>query len=93
MNGSISWILDEIIKEIEPSEYSDTQNVVILPLSNDPFASDDEEGDDDIGLSGNINLAVDVSGIVKIYTDGSDNTNGSNDYGLHEPYPKAEKRK
>ena len=40
--------------------------MVLLPPSNDPFASDEEEGDDDIGLSGNINLLVDVSGIVKI---------------------------
>ena len=56
------------------------------------FASD-EKGDDDIGLSGNINLPVDVSGIVKIHIDGSDDTGVSNDDGLDEPYPKADKRK
>ena len=38
---------------------------------NDSFASDDEESDDDVGLSGNIHLPVDVSGIVEIHTDGS----------------------
>ena len=54
------------------------------------FASD-EKGDDDIGLSVNINLPVDASGIVKIHTDGSDDTGVSNDDGLDEPYPKAER--
>ena len=50
------------IKEIETNDYLDTQNVVMLPPSNEPFASD-EEGGDDIGLSGNINLPVDVRDI------------------------------
>ena len=95
MNGNISSILDEIIKETETNDYLDTQNVVLFPPSNDPFASDEEEGGDDIGLSGNINLPVDVSGIVEIYLDiyGSDDTDMSNDNGLDEPYPKADKRK
>ena len=50
-------------------------------------------GDDDIDLSANINLPVDVSGTVKIHTDGSDDTSVSNDDGLDEPYPKPDKRK
>ena len=93
MNGSIFSILDEIIKEIEANGYSDTQNVVLVPPSNDLFASDKEECDDDIGLSGNINLPVDVSGIVKIHSDGSDDTDVSNNNDLDEPYLKANKRK
>ena len=55
MNGNISSILDEISKEIEANDFLNTQNVVLLPPSNYPFASDEKEGDDDIGLSGNIN--------------------------------------
>ena len=55
---------------------------MLLTPSNDPFASDEEEGDDDIGLSGNISLQVDVSGIVKSHTDGSDDTDASNNDGL-----------
>ena len=39
--------------------------MVLLTSSNDPFASDEEEGDDDVGLSGNTGLQVDVNGIVK----------------------------
>ena len=43
----------------------------MIPPCNDPFASDEEESGDDIGLSGNIHLPVDVSGIFEIHTDGS----------------------
>lgn len=69
MNLNISSILDEIIKEIKANDYSSTQNVVLLLPSNNSLASDEEEVDDDVGLSGNINLPVDVSGIVNIHTD------------------------
>ena len=65
---------------------------MLLPLSNDQFALNEEE-EDDIGLSGNINLLeYQLSGIVKSYTDGYDDTDGKNDNGLDEPYPK-DKRK
>ena len=67
--------------------------MVLLPPSNDPFASDEEEGDDDIDFSGNINLPVDVCGIVKIHTDSFDEADGSNDNGLDELYRKIDKRK
>ena len=67
--------------------------MALLPPSNNSFASDEEEGNDDIGLSGNINLPVDLSGIVKIHTDGSDDTDVTNDDGLDELYPKIDKRK
>ena len=67
--------------------------MVLLTPYNDPFASDEEEGDDDIGLSGNISLQVDVSGIVKSHTDGSDDTDASNNDGLDKPYPKADERR
>ena len=64
---------------------------MLLPSSNDQFALNEEE-EDDIGLSGNINLLVDVSGIVKSYTDGYDDTDGKNDDGLDEPYPKDRRK-
>ena len=95
MNWNISSILDESIKEIETNDYLDTQNVVLLPPSNDPFTSDEEEGADDIGLSGNINLPINVSGIAEVYVDidGSDDIDMSNDNGLDEPYPNADQRR
>ena len=46
-----------------------TQDVVLLPPANDPYASDKEEGDDDIGLAGNINLPSDITGAVEIHRD------------------------
>ena len=84
------------LRRLKPTnDYLDTQSVVLLPPSNDLFAADEEKVGDGIGLSGNINLPVDVSGIIKIYIDidDSDDTDMSNDDGLDQPYPKADKRK
>ena len=66
MNGNISSILDEIIKEIEANDFSYTRNVVLLPPSNYPFASDEKEGDpagtrhlqDILGLSWNCLVSI-----------------------------------
>ena len=44
---------------------TDSQGVVLLPPPNDPYASDEEVGDDDVGLVGNIDLPADVTEILK----------------------------
>ena len=69
MNRNIFSTLDEVIEEIEGKNYRANPDVVLVPPSNDPFASDEEEGDDDIGLTGNINLPLDVSGTIEIHND------------------------
>lgn len=61
--------LDEAIEDIEGCEYSGPPDVVLLPPANDPYASHEEEGDDDIGLAGNINLPSDVTGAAEIHRD------------------------
>ena len=73
--------LDEAIEDIKGGEYSGPQDVVLLLPANDPYASDEEEGDDDIGLAGNINLPSDVTGAVEIHRDNeeSDEDESSND--------------
>ena len=43
------------------------QDLVLLPPSNDQYASDEEVGDDDIGLTGNIELPSDVTGNVEVH--------------------------
>ena len=43
------------------------QDLVILPPTNDQCASDKEVGDGNIGLTGNINLATYVTGIVEVH--------------------------
>ena len=54
----------------------------MLPPANDPYALDEEEGDDDIGLAENISLlSADVTGAVETHRDNeeSDDDESSND--------------
>ena len=51
----------------------DVADVVILPPDNDLYASDEEVGDDDIGIAGNLDLPGDVSGAVEIHATEFDN--------------------
>ena len=84
--------LDEAIEDIEGGEYSGPQDVVLLPPANDPYASDEAEGDD-IGLAGNINLPSDVTGAVKIHRDDEKNDNDeSSDDGNGQSKRKMNKR-
>ena len=74
MERNIFETLSEAIDEFESSAFRGYQDIVMLPPSNDPFTSDEEDGDDDIGLAGNLNLPADVSGAVEIhhrYNDGN----------------------
>ena len=91
MNRNIFEILDAAIEEIEANNYLDTQDVVLLPPCDDPFASDEEEGDDDIGLAGNINLPTDVSGTVELQTKDS-NVDSDSDDNNEQPQAKGNKR-
>ena len=86
--------LDEAIEDIDGGEYSGPQDLVLLPPANDPYASDEEEGDDDIGLAGNINLPSDVTGAVEIHRDNeeSDDDESSNE-GNEQSKRKRNKRK
>ena len=63
MERNIFDTLDAAIENIVDDDYVGPQDVVLLPPSNDLYASDEEEGDDDIGLAGNLNLPSDVTGI------------------------------
>ena len=57
--------LAEAIEDIEDREGE--HDVVLLPPANDPYASDEEVGDDDIGFAGNLDLPADVAGAVEIH--------------------------
>ena len=69
MERNIFDALDETIEDNEGDEYSGPQDVVLLPPANDSDASDEEEGDDNIRLAGNINLPSNVTGAVEIHRD------------------------
>ena len=91
MNRNIFSTLDEVIEEIESNNYTSTPDVVLLPPSNDPYASDEEEGDDDVGLAGNINLPGDVSGAIEVHN--YDDSFDDSDNDETEPQPKGNRRK
>ena len=63
MERNIFDTLDAAIENLVDDDYVGPQDVVLLPPSNDLYASDEEEGDDDIELAGNLNLPSDVTGI------------------------------
>ena len=71
MERNIFDTLDEAIEDIEGGEYSGPQVAALRK----------EEGDDDIGLAGNINLSSDVTGAVEIHRgdEESDDDERSND--------------
>ena len=43
------------------------QDLLLLPLPNDQYASDEEVGYDDIGIADNIDLPDDVTGVVEVH--------------------------
>ena len=95
MGRNIFDTLDEAIEHIQGGEYSGPQDVVLVPPANDPYALDEEEGDDDIGLAENISLpSADVTGAVETHRDNeeSDDDESSND-GNGQSKQKCNKRK
>ena len=75
MERNVFETLSEAIDEFESSTFRAYQDIVMLPPSNDPFTSDEEDGDDDIGLAGNLNLPADVSGAIEIHHRCNDGNN------------------
>ena len=53
--------------------------VILPPWYPNGYAMDEEEGDDDIGLAGNLNLPNDVAGEIELMYDNSDNEIDSDD--------------
>ena len=52
------------------------QDLVLLPPPNYQYTSDKEVGDDDIGLTGNIDLPTDVTGVVEVHCANVDSDDG-----------------
>ena len=67
MERDIFDTLDAAVENIVDDDYTGPQDVVLLPPSNDPYASDEEEGDNDTGLAGNLNLLSDVTRTIEIH--------------------------
>ena len=67
MERNIFDTLDKAIENTEGGKYSAPQDVVLFPPANDLYASDEDEGDDDIGLARIIDLSSDVTGAVEIH--------------------------
>ena len=51
MEINIFETLSKAIDEFESSAFRSDQDIVLLPPSNHSFASDEEDGDDDIGFA------------------------------------------
>ena len=79
MERNIFDTLDAAIENIVDDDYVGPEDVVLLPPSNDPYASDEEERDDDIGLAGNLNLPPDVTGTIEIHTKADEDDVPAND--------------
>ena len=75
MERNIFQTLAEAIAEAE--DHDGIVDAVILPPSNNGYATDEEEGDDDIGLAGNLNLPNDVAGEMELMYHNSDNDSES----------------
>ena len=65
MERNLFGTLAGAIEDIE--DRGGEHDVVLLPPANDPYASDEEVGDDDIGFGGNLDLTADVAGAVEIH--------------------------
>ena len=65
MERNLFDTLAEAIEDIEDREGE--HDVVLLLPANDPYASDEEVGDDDIGFDSNLDLLADVAGAVEIH--------------------------
>ena len=55
-------------------EHGREQDLVLLPPPNDPYASDEEIGDDDIGFVDNIGLPNDVAGTLEVHDRGEESS-------------------
>ena len=62
MNINTFSTLSEAIEEIEGKYHNHNQDLLLIPPTNDPYASDRKLGDEPIGLTGNLDLPADVTG-------------------------------
>ena len=79
MERKIFDTLDAAIENIVDNDYVGPHYVVLLPPSNDPYASDEDEGDDDIGLAENLNLSSNVTGTIEIHRKADEDDVPAND--------------
>ena len=70
-------MFENLFDAIEDIEIGGRQgDLVLLPPPNDPYASDEEIGDDDVGLVANLGLPADVTGTLEIHDDTESNSDG-----------------
>ena len=67
-------LFDTLAEAIEDIEDREGEHDVLLPPANDPYASDEDVGDDDVGFGGNLDLPADVAGAPEIH--GAESSDG-----------------
>lgn len=65
MNQNICVTLIKAIEEIEGINFNHNQELLLLPQTIDPYASDEEIGDDDTGLGENLDQPAEITGKVE----------------------------
>ena len=67
MNQNICVTLIKAIEEIEGINFNHNQELLLLPQTIDPYASDQEIGDDDTGLGENLDQLAEITGKVELH--------------------------
>ena len=65
MERNLFDTLEEAVENIEDREGK--HDIVLSPPANDPYASDEEVGDDDIAFGGNLDLPANVPDAAEIH--------------------------
>ena len=74
MDGNVFENLFDAIDDIDSG--GGQGDLVLLPPPNDPYASDEEIGDDDIGLAPNFGLPSGVTGTLEFHEDTNSDSDG-----------------
>ena len=67
MNQNICATLIKAIEEIEGINFNHNQELLLLPPTIDPYASDEEIGVDDTGLDENLDQLAEITGKVELH--------------------------
>ena len=67
MNQNICVTLIKAIEEIKGINFNHNQELLLLPQTIDPYASDEEIGDDDTGLGENLDQPAEITGTVELH--------------------------
>lgn len=67
MNQNICVTLIKAIEEIKGINFNHNQELLLLPQTIDPYASDQEIGDDDTGLGENLDQLAEITGKVELH--------------------------